>query len=192
MSLSDIVIDGLAPERVAIGDVQTKSALAWSIALSYPEPVVECTAVVSADRTVTIAWTGLELDEYFIRLNGGFEAAVGAVDTYTDDPGPGTHEYVVRYRLADQTIDLPCQPAVTVDAPPPVVQSCSAVVGVDGSVVLSWDAIAGEDSYVVRRNDSWLATTGELSYTDNTAQPGDTHVIRSKLGGVTTETACVE
>lgn len=70
-------------------------------------------------------------------------------------------------------------------------QSCTATTNANGSVTLRWTAIAGETRYQVRRNGSWLTTSSNLSFTHAQAQPGDSYLIRSEQGGVTTEAPCV-
>ena len=72
-------------------------------------------------------------------------------------------------------------------------QTCTATTNPNGTITLNWTAIPGENRYIIRRNNSWLAsvTGGALTYTDTLAQPGDTYLIRSDINGTRTNTDCV-
>jgi hypothetical protein len=76
--------------------------------------------------------------------------------------------------------------------PPPPVDDQTCTVTFDGNGPnLTWTAIDGENSYVVRRNGSFLANVGNnLSYTDTAGDANDTWIIRSRMNGVTTNTTC--
>jgi hypothetical protein len=87
----------------------------------------------------------------------------------------------------------PLQPPVDppVDPPPADDQTCTATFNANGSASITWTTIDGETTYVVRKNGSYLATIGNaLSYTDPAAAAADAWIIRSKQGGVTTNTTC--
>ena len=76
--------------------------------------------------------------------------------------------------------------------PPPPAGDQTCTVTFDGNgATLAWTAIDGENSYIVRRNDSYLANVGNnLSYTDPAGGANDTWIIRSRMNGVTTNTTC--
>ena len=70
-------------------------------------------------------------------------------------------------------------------------QTCSISIDGNGDAVVTWTSIPGEDSYVVRRNNSYLATAGNtLTFVDADFSAGDSYVIRSRMDGVTTNTNC--
>ena len=161
-----------------------------------PPPAVQtCSAVLNANGTITLSWDAIDgEDTYIVRRNNIWLSTTASLN-YTDDPGAGIWNYVIRSNQAGVTTNTTCAggPITVNDAPPPpppVGPTCSAVLNANGTVTLTWDAIDGEDTYIVRRNNIWLSTTASLNYTDNAAQPGDTYVIRSREGNVTTNTTC--
>jgi len=79
---------------------------------------------------------------------------------------------------------------VAVD-PPAAYQTCQATDDGDGSITLDLTAIPGENNYIVRRNNSYLATAGDrLMYTDTNYSAGDSYIIRSQMAGITSNTSC--
>ncbi|MCP5028370.1 MAG: hypothetical protein GY929_19005, partial [Actinomycetia bacterium] len=109
--------------------------------------------------------------------------------THDDTPTAGDHSYVIRL-WAGGMQDITCQPdPITVDGDPPAAQTCAAVVNA-GVVSLSWDAIAGEKTYQVRRDGAWLAGTGTLTYDDSPGPGSYQYVIRSRQGATLTDTIC--
>jgi hypothetical protein len=157
-----------------------------------PEPEAQtCTATVSAEGVVTLEWTSIPGENrYIVRRNDRWLATPGDALTHVHDAGPGTHAYAVRSDQGANRVTTPCNPTITIDAPPPAIQVCSRSVGADGSVLLSWTPIDGEDRYIVRRNGSWLATTSLLSFDAGVVGAGDSFVVRSSKAGVTTTTSC--
>jgi hypothetical protein len=147
-----------------------------------------CTATVNQDQTVSLSWTNVAgIDDWSVRRNNSFVAITGA-RSYTDDPPPGTYDYDIRSQLDGIQWDTSCN-TVTVTDPPGADQSCTASVD-DGVVTLSWTAIAGEDSYQVRRDDTWQATQGGLNYNESPGAGSYVYEIKSKMDGVTTLTSC--
>ncbi|MGI9601424.1 MAG: hypothetical protein ACR2QE_06055, partial [Acidimicrobiales bacterium] len=74
------------------------------------------------------------------------------------------------------------------EAPPP---ECTAVLDGNGGVILTWDPVPGEDTYIVRRDNSFITSVTTLTYTDTNVPAGDhSYVIRSRMAGVTTDVAC--
>ncbi len=151
-----------------------------------------CQAVDNGDGTVTVSWNAIAGENtYIVRRNGSFLENVGNTLTYDDTPGQGTFTYVIRSRLNGITTNTTCEPTVTIDGPPPADQTCQAVDNGDGTVTLTWDPIAGENTYIVRRNGSFVENVGNtLTYDDTPGQGTFTYVIRSRMGGVTTNTTC--
>jgi len=154
-----------------------------------------CTAVKNADDSITLTWDAVAgEDNYIVRRNGSYIATAGNVLTYTESPGDGVYTYVIRYKLNGFTTNTTCNPTITVagGGGPGPDQDCTAVDNGDGTITLTWDAIPGEDNYIVRRNGVYLTTPGNvLTYTDSPGAAA-TYVIRSKMGGVTTNTTCVD
>jgi len=121
-----------------------------------------CSATLNADDTVTLTWDQIAGENnYSVRRNGSWLTQAGNTLTYTDNPNPGSYDY-----------------------------TCSATLNADDTVTLTWDPIAGENNYSVRRNGAWLENTGELTFTDVFAEQGDSYVIRSRQDGVSTNTDC--
>lgn len=155
-------------------------------------PAGGCTATLNPDDTITLSWDPVAgVNDYVVRRNGSWIASPGDVLTYTDNPGVGTHTYVIRTRPGGQVTDTTCNPTITVENNQPG-QTCAVTTNPDGSITLDWTEVVGEDRYVIRKNGSWLASVDNaLTYTDATAQPGDTYLIRSRMAGTTTNTDCV-
>ena len=68
-------------------------------------------------------------------------------------------------------------------------QTCTVTNAGNGNVTLSWSAIAGENVYSVRRNNSWVTDRNNLTFTTQ-GSTGDNFVIRSRQAGTTTDTTC--
>ena len=148
-----------------------------------------CTAVGNG-FDVDLTWDDVpEINNFIVRRNSGWVASPGDVTSYTDSPPAGTHTYYIRTSYEGVQWDTTCNPTVTVEAPP--AQTCTATLNPDDSITVNWDQIAGEDTYIVRRNAAFIANVGPaLTYTES---PGDgvfTYVIRSRMAGVTTNTTC--
>lgn len=157
-----------------------------------PEPEEQtCTASVSADGLVTLEWTAIPGENrYIVRHNDRWLATPGDALTHVHDAGPGTHAYTIRSEQGATQVNTACNPTISIDVPPPAMQTCTRSVAADGSVRLTWTSITGETRYVVRKNDSWLATTSLLSFDAGVAGPADTFVVRSSMAGITTTTTC--
>ena len=157
-------------------------------------PPATCTATLDGNGGVDLAWSEIVgADPYAVRRDAVFVANVsGGVLTYNDPaPEPGDHSYVIRSRMAGVTTDVPCEPdPITVDPP---TLTCTAALHGNGGVILTWDGITGEDTYIVRRDNAFLASVGGggLTYTDPTPGAGDhSYLIRSRMAGVTTDVIC--
>jgi len=73
---------------------------------------------------------------------------------------------------------------------PPAPAACAASVDNAGVVSLDWDSIAGATSYVIRKNDSWVASTTDTTATDTPAVGTYEYVIRYRINGVVTDMPC--
>ena len=72
-----------------------------------------CAASVNGS-TVSLAWDDIPgEDSYVVRRNSSFLTSV-STSNFSESPGSGSFDYVIRYRQAGQTIDLECN-TVTVD-----------------------------------------------------------------------------
>ncbi len=199
MSLAAAPTPGVSPARVAIGNLSTRSAIGWSIAITQDLTPPECVATLNADGTITVDWEDVQnARSYTIRRNGSWLTTLNGIGTtnYIDTPGEGTYTYEVRAPLnGGGRFDMACSPTITIDAPPPppppAGQTCTATVNADGSISLAWDPIVGENGYSVRRNGSFLTFAGNsFSYNDTPGEGTWEYIIRSKMGGVTTNTSC--
>ena len=97
---------------------------------------------------------------------------------------------MVRSSLNAVTTNTSCGDSIVIDAPSPVVQTCSATLNADGSVSVAWDEIVGENGYSVRRDGSFVTFVNGLTYTDSPGVGTFQYTIRSRLDGVTTNTTC--
>ena len=163
--------------------------------ITVPEIGVTCTAGLNVDGDPVLSWTDLGLNSYVVReANLGFVSSVDGATTFTDaNQAPGDYSYSIRYRIAGTVNDVECSPITVPDlGPGPAVNVCTAAVDADGIVTVNWSEIDGEDSYVVRDNDGFVAVANNvLSFVDNGAESGErTYVIRSRAAGVTTDVTC--
>ena len=160
----------------------------------YVPPVVteiDCTAVVTAAGNVDLTWNEIpSVATYAVRRDGSWLASVDD-ESYTDTTAAvGQHTYVIRYRLAGDTINTTCSPDPITIAPEPVDElTCDATVVGDGVSVV-WNSI-GVDTYQVRRNGGWIGQTAGLSYVDPDGTEADTYQVRYRQNGTTTTVDCV-
>ncbi len=153
-----------------------------------PRASQTCTATVNALGEVALSWTAVDgITDYVVRRNSSWIASPGNALSYVDAPPAGTHTYRIRTFLDGEQWDTTCNPTVTVN---PATQTCTATLNADKTVTVTWTAIAGEDSYSLRRNGSWVATTSGLTVTDDPGVGVHTYVIRSKRNGIQTNTTC--
>ena len=148
---------------------------------------LECNASVNNAGNVVLSWNAIAGESiYIVRDNDGFVAEVGNT-AFTDiNPESGQRTYVIRYRVAGENIDTNCSPSVTIDTGQGTTMlECSASVNNAGNVVLSWNEIPGESTYIVRDNDGFVATVNNATaFTDtNPTQGQRTYVIRYRDGG---------
>ena len=152
----------------------------------------ECVASVNG-TVVSLGWDAVAgQDSYVVRRNNSFVTSVAAT-SFSEAPGSGSFDYVIRYRVAGEVIDLTCN-SVTVGGdngqPDPTPDlTCSAEV-VGGVVTLSWtdnDA----STQVVRRDGRWVATVADDA-TSFTATINGDYVIRLFGGGGSVDVVCEE
>ncbi len=176
--------------RTSVGGEQTSLECAPEITTDGP-PTQTCSVTVDEADVVTVTFDEIAgEDTYIIRRNNGFVGQTGEL-SYTDSPGVGTHTYVIRSLKEGVQTDTACDLAVTIDAPPPVEQRCTATPLADGGVQLTWTSIDGEDTYNVARNDVFQATvTNALTWLDVDGTTADTWELRSRKAGVLTTTTC--
>ena len=165
--------------------------------ITVPEIVISATCTVGLDAASkpALSWSIDGVSRVAVREAAqGFIAVVDGASTYTDvAAAAGDYNYLVRYRLNGVTTDLPCTPSpITVPIVGGVDPTCNAVVNAGGEVELNWSVIDGEDRYIVRDNDGFVATVEIAnSYIDtNPTAGGRTYVIRHRIAGTTTNTTC--
>ncbi len=151
-----------------------------------PPPLPPCSVALIAGAP-RVSWTAVDgEDTYVVRRNGRYLTTTTDLN-HDDTTAPiGLSSYVIRTRIAGVVNDVDCG-SIEVDG---VAPACSVSL-VDGTPVISWQAVPGEDTYVIRRNGTYLATTSDLTYRDDTAPAGlNDYVIRTRMAGVVTDTAC--
>lgn len=163
-----------------------------SVGVGVPAPP-SCSVVRKVDDSARVGWSAIHgEDTYTVRRDGSFLTTVaGGQLSFTDTttvPG-STHTYVVRSKQSGVVTEVACG-SVTLDPPP--APTCTVLLEADNDIVVDWSSIAGEDTYSVRRNGSFLTSVSNLTYyVDNDRTAGSfTYVVRSTLNGVTTDVAC--
>ena len=155
---------------------------------------ITCSVGLDEMSQPILNWTAVPgIARYSVREGGvRFLALVENGTTYTDTTAtPGDYSYQIRYRQNGVVIDLNCQPdPITVPDPPAAV--CTGFVNANGEVVLDWDDIPGEDSYVVRDTNTYITTVlnqSDFVHLDPTS--GDrTYVIRYRMAGQVFDITC--
>ena len=176
-----------------------------------------CSAVENADGTVTVTW-----DLSAERPNGVDQIAIrryrttaadatfqdfstGAVGTFVDADVPDD-DFLLGYviRAFGPRADFDCGTAraglgggggTPAPAPAPGTPSCSAVLGANGAVTVTW-ADDGASRYAIRRgvnggNIVFIAAGENFTFIDNAPPPGTVaYEVRSVIGGVNVDTSC--
>ena len=164
--------------------------------ITVPEAGFACQVSIDANGNPVLSWTDIGLSRYVVReANLGFVANVDGVNVYTDTAREsGDYYYSIRLRTNGVTRDETCSPSpVTVpeNGGGVVGDICTASAAANGDVTLEWSPIDGEDTYVVRDNDGFVATVSGLRFVDTGATSGQqTYVIRSRQAGITTNVTC--
>ncbi len=154
-----------------------------------PRDNLRCSAIVNGSQ-VNVSWNQVGgVTDYVVRRNSSWVASPGNVDRYTDTPPPGTHTYFIRTRIGNDRRDIQCSPSVTVQS---LGQTCRASRNNNGTVQVSWDAIAGENTYSIRRNGGWIGDVGGggTVLVDDPGAGNFTYVVRSRQNGRNTITTC--
>ncbi len=184
-------IDGFATDTS--GNTNPTASSTFTIA-----GATSCTVVLNADDLPEITMTGFVADHNnstVIRRDGSWHADVelGATTFVDSSALPGDYTYEVRWRPNGVATDVACTPnSINVPQGGGAI-SCSAGLDANGDPVLSWDAVAGVNDYVVREAaQGWVATvTNGTSYTEANAAPGDySYSIRIRINGVSTDIPC--
>lgn len=158
-------------------------------------PTGTCSVGLDAASKPVVSWSIPGVNRVSVREAGrGFVSEVNGPSTYTDTgAAPGSYTYSVRFRSGGVVNNITCSPApITVPTVNAATPTCSAALNGAGAVELNWSAIAGEDLYIVRDNDGFVAeVAGATSYTDASPATGNrTYVIRSRQGATTTNVTC--
>ncbi len=148
-----------------------------------------CTATANGVGSIVLSWTAIAGENsYVVRRDSKWLATPGNTLTYTDNGAPAGAEYVIRSNQAGVTTNTTC--VLDGDPPPPPDgQTCAVTNNGNGTVTLTWTAIAGENKYTVRRNNTWVANYTTLTATTS-GTTADEFIIRSRMAGVTTNTVC--
>lgn len=170
--------------RYRINNVVTDIPCNPTIEVSAPS--FSCTATANGDD-VTVSWNDQPgVNDYQVRRDGSWLAASTGTSYIDQNLAAGNYSYEIRYRSNGTVNTVACSPAtVAVDGPPTATLTCSATGG-----NLSWNAIAGVSTYQVRKNNSWLASTGARTYSDAGGTNADDYQIRYRQGGQTITVDC--
>ncbi len=150
-------------------------------------PAAQCSVSLDGDAA-TVSWSGA-VGNVVIRRNNGWVSTAGQVasGTYTDGGlSPGTYDYTLRVWHEGSFTDVACgDVTVAVQGP-----SCTATNWRRG-IQVQWDQVPGYP--IVRRNNSWLASTnqGTTSYWDAYPAAGTyDYVIRVWSNGTYSDVVC--
>jgi len=183
--------------QVRAVDLAGRTSADWTVTeftTGIAPPEAECSHVREGTTRV-VTWTPIEGEDDFhqVRVDGSWvtDVAVGT-NTWVDTAPVDGAEYVIRSREVGMTVDVNC-----VDLggdPPPAPPGCTTSVGEDGSTVLLWDAVPGEDdSYLIRVDGIYRESVEVAADRRWIAAPGDgtTFIVRSREGGVNTDLECI-
>lgn len=147
-----------------------------------PPPAGGCVAT-SADAGVRLAWDDFDASPYVVRRNGRWVETLNGRSTVVS--GTLNDTFVVRRRVNGEVVDVTC----TTDGD--VAEPCRVAAAGEG-VRLDFAAIDGVSRRIVRVNGSWRATLeGTTSFTDPNGDPGDSYVIRHRVGAERVDIPCV-
>ena len=158
-----------------------------------------CTVALDANDSPEITYSGFldnGITEVVVRRDGGFLETIGAGSgTYTDaTAAPGDHSYIIRWRPVLQgVVDVPCTPdPITVPVGGGGI-TCTAGLDANGDPILSWSAIPGINTYVIREAGIGFIFTvsGATNYIDTGRAPGDySYNIRYRQAGNVIDLPC--
>lgn len=182
--------------QVRAVDLAGRTSADWTIAefttgIAPPDP--ECSHV-RVGTTRVVSWTPIDGEDDFhqVRANGSWVADVAVgINTWVDISPEDAATYVIRSREAGTTVDVEC--ADLGGDPPPAPPGCTAAIEENGTTVLIWDAVPGEDdSYLIRVDGVYRESVDVDAERRWTAAPGDgtDFIVRSREGGVNTDLEC--
>jgi len=152
-----------------------------------PPPVVDgpCVATEEAGK-IRLSWDDFGKNRYSIRRNGGWAGSItnGAQTILVS--GSINDSFEVRYNNGGNREVVQC---LAGDGPPP--EGPCTVTTLGNGVRVSWDPVAGENSYQVRRNNKWRATvSGATTFDDPTGSPDDSYSVRYRKNGTAIDIPC--
>jgi azurin len=148
-----------------------------------PPAALTCTAVVGANNQVTLTWNNVGVADYAVRDGNTWLSTVQGLTYTINNPTVGNHSYNIRTRPGGVITDTPCTPnPVVITAAPPAL-TCTAVVGANNAVTLTWNN-TGAQEYTVRINDVWVTTVQGTTYTETPAPGSYSYVIRAFTNNV--------
>ena len=119
--------------------------------------------------------------------------------SFSESPGSGSFDYDTRYRAAGQVIDISCN-TVTVNGgnapapnptPTPTPGNAECVASVNGATVsLAWDAVPGESSYAVRRNNVFVTEVNATNFSESPGSGSFDYDIRYRVAGQVIDISC--
>ncbi len=136
-----------------------------------------CTAT-TVNNDVEISWENASGSKLIMRRNGTFLANVDGLTSFTDtNPSVGTNDYELRIRHSGTVTDIPCGSVAG------AVPTCVATSSANG-IELTWTDV-GANSYSIRRNGSFLASTNGTAFTDFNPPTGTvSYLIRTGQGDI--------
>lgn len=137
-------------------------------------------AAAAGDAKVVLSWTTVPGAASYQVRRGGSTVATVTAPSYTDNGLTNGTTYSYTVRASNIAGTSSSSSAVTATPAKPVAAPASpgapvAVAG-DGTVALSWTAVAGATSYQVRRGGTVVTTTAGTTWTDTGLTNGTTYV----------------
>ncbi len=145
-----------------------------------------CTATISQGGSANLVWDAIPgQNSYQVRRNGSWVATVSATNHTTS--GSMADVFVIRYWTGGSPTEIPCTNEAGGPSP-----ACTATFQGNGDALIVWDAVAGVNTYHVRRNNGWIGSTAGTTFTDTTAGGNQALVyeIRYRVGGTITDVPC--
>ncbi len=153
-----------------------------------PVPNLECSVRLTAQGNAIIDWNDAGWSRVSLRRDGDFLTSVAPRSTTFSDAAPtGTSTYSVRAFVAGQRAETECGTINNTQAPTASVTCTSQVNG--DTLVLTWND-EGARSYQIRTNGAWTETLNAGTTRYETANTGDSIVLRYRLGGTQFDVSC--
>ncbi|MBU0509000.1 T9SS type A sorting domain-containing protein [bacterium] len=141
-----------------------------------PAQVIGVTATTDRCDSIIVTWTDVEHESgYFMYRYGELLGALQMNTVrFADAPEAGVWGYTVLASNACGNAPMSVQVLGEHRAVPSQVMGVNASDGLCNGVVITWNNVAGEDSFQIRRNGTRIAAvlSDVLTYTDTTAVPG--------------------